>query len=441
MHAPHDLRPLQLPSVAEAKAIFAGLMLVVFLAALNQTIVATALPTIGRAFNDFENLSWVVTAYLLTSTAVAPLYGKISDIYGRRATILASIGIFLAGSAVCAIAPDMTLLVIGRALQGIGGGGILPVAQAIMADAIAPRERGRYQAYMGIVWVTSGVGGPILGGVLSEHFHWSLIFWINLPLAIAAAMMTYTRLERLPRHERRHKLDIVGAGLMMAAAVSLLLALTWGGTRYPWLSPPIIALLAGSGILSFAFVWRLTHAPEPFLPLSVMSEPIMYMGTAANSFAMGASIGLVIFVPLYYELVHHLSASDSGLALVPLALTTPGSILSGRAMLHMRRYKWVPLVGLTIGIAGLGLLIWQPALSLWGVIVIMSLVGIAVGTVFPVCTVSIQNAVPNHQVGVAMGAMNFFRALASAFAVAVMGAILLAGIGVAVGRASSAAAV
>ncbi|HWN49875.1 MAG TPA: MFS transporter, partial [Xanthobacteraceae bacterium] len=268
---------------AEARTIFVGLMLAVFLAALNQTIVATALPTMGRYFNDFENLSWIVTSYLLTSTAVAPLYGKLSDIHGRRIVMLASIGVFAAGSAACAVAPDMVSLILGRALQGIGGGGILPVAQAIMADAIAPRERGRYQAYMAIVWVTSGVGGPILGGVLSEHFHWSLIFWINLPLALAAAMMTYTRLARLPRHERRHKLDILGAGLMMAAAVSLLLALTWGGTRYPWLSPPIVALLVGSGILSLAFGWRLTQAPEPFLPLSVMADPIMYMGTAANS--------------------------------------------------------------------------------------------------------------------------------------------------------------
>ena len=426
---------------AEARTIFVGLMLTVFLAALNQTIVATALPTMGRYFNDFENLPWIVTSYLLTSTAVAPLYGKLSDIHGRRTVMLTSVGIFAAGSAACAAAPDMLSLILGRALQGIGGGGILPVAQAIMADAIAPRERGRYQAYMAIVWVTSGVSGPILGGVLSEHFHWSLIFWINLPLALAAAVTTYTRLKRLPRHERRHKFDIPGAGLMMAAAVLLLLALTWGGTRYPWLSLPIIALVAASGILSLGFGWRLTQAPEPFLPLSVLANPIMYMGTAANSFAMGASIGLVIFVPLYYELVHHLSASDSGLALVPLALTTPGSILSGRAMLHMRNYKWVPLVGLVVGIAGLGLLIWQPALALWGVIVIMSLVGIAVGTVFPVCTVSIQNAVPNHQVGVAMGAMNFFRALASAFAVAIMGAILLAGLGVTLARGGNAGAV
>jgi EmrB/QacA subfamily drug resistance transporter len=425
------LRPL---TPAEARAVFVGLMLSVFLSALNQTIVATALPTMGRAFNDLENLPWIVTAYLLTSTAVAPLYGKLSDIHGRRTVMLAGIVIFAAGSVACAIAPGMLTLVLGRALQGVGGGGILPVAQAIMADAITPKERGRYQAYMAIVWVSAGLGGPILGGLLAEHFHWSLIFWINLPLAAGAAAMTWTRLRKLPRYERRHRLDILGAGLMMAAAVLLLLALTWGGARFPWLSAPIIALVAASIILSFALAWWLARAPEPFLPLAVMAEPIMYTGTAANSFAMGASIGLVIFVPLYYELVHHLSASDSGLALVPLALTTPGSILSGRAMLYLRHYKRVPMAGLAAGIAGLAVLVWQPALPLWGVIVIMSLIGIALGTVFPVCTVSIQNAVPNHQVGVAMGAMNFFRALASAFLVAIMGAILLAGLGVTSGR-------
>src|SRR6202521_3961707 len=243
MHAPPaELTAPKTLTPAEARTIFVGLMLTVFLAALNQTSVATALPTLGRYFNDFENLPWIVTSYLLTSTAVAPLYGKLSDIHGRRTVMLASIGIFVAGSAACAAAPDMLLLILGRALQGTAAGGILPVAQAIMADAIAPRERGRYQAYMAIVWVTSGVGGPILGGVLSEHFHWSLIFWINLPLGLAAALMTHTHLKRLPRHDRPHKLDILGAGLMMAAAVVLLLALTWGGTRYPWLSLPIVTL-------------------------------------------------------------------------------------------------------------------------------------------------------------------------------------------------------
>jgi multidrug resistance protein len=190
---------------AEARAVFGGLMLSVFLSALNQTIVATALPTMGRAFNDLENLPWIVTAYLLTSTAVAPLSGKLSDIHGRRTVMLASIAIFAAGSAVCAAAPNMLALILGRALQGVGGGGIMPVAQAIMADAITPKERGRYQAYMAIVFVSAGLGGPILGGLLAEYFHWSLIFWINLPLAAGAALMTWTRLRTLPRYERRRQ--------------------------------------------------------------------------------------------------------------------------------------------------------------------------------------------------------------------------------------------
>src|SRR5262245_56575510 len=189
-------------SHAEVRAIVVGLMLAMFLAAVNQTIVATAMPTIGRQFDDFENLSWIVTAYLLTSTAVAPLYGKLSDMYGRRAVMLAGIGVFVLGSAVCALAPR--LLVLGRGLQGLGGGGILPVAQSILADVIAPRARGRWQAYMGSVWVSAGALGPVLGGVLSEHFHWSLVFWVNLPLGIAAALMTQRRLKNLPRHDRPH---------------------------------------------------------------------------------------------------------------------------------------------------------------------------------------------------------------------------------------------
>jgi MFS family permease len=283
---------------------------------------------------------------------------------------------------------------------------------------------------MGIVWVTSGVGGPILGGVLSEHLHWSLIFWLNVPLCLAAALMTHTRLKLLPRHERPHKLDVLGAGLMMASAVLLLLALNWGGTRYAWTSLPVVGLIAAAGLFSLAFAWRLTHAPEPFLPMSVLANPVMRMGTAANSFSMGASIGLTIYVPLYYEVVHHLSASDSGFALIPLALTTPGSILSGRAMMHMQHYKRVPMVSLVLGLVALALLVWQPALPLAIVIALMAVVGFSVGTVFPICTVSIQNAVPHYQVGVAMGAMNFFRALASAFAVAIMGAIILVGVGV-----------
>ena len=417
---------------ADVRVIFLGLMLTIFIGAINQTIVATALPTIGREFDDFENLSWIVTAYLLTSTAVAPLFGKLSDIYGRRAIMLAVLGMFVLGSAACALAPNMLLLIVGRALQGIGGGGLLPLAQIIVADVITPRERGRYQAYASVAWVSAGIAGPVLGGALAEHLHWSWIFWLNVPLGVAAALMSYTTLRRLPRHERPHKLDLVGAALLMAAAIPLLLALTWGGTRYPWLSPIILTLIAASFVLSAAFAWRLTRAPEPFLPLPILANQVVRWGTAASSCAVGSSIGLTIFLPLYYELVHKLSATDSGLALIPIvAMSTPGSILSGRAMMHMRHYKLSGIAGLAVSAVALAVLAWRPDLPLSTVIILTSIAGMGIGTVYPLATVSVQNAVPMHQVGTATGTMNFFRALNSALVVAVMGAIVLAGFGAA----------
>jgi MFS family permease len=290
--------------------------------------------------------------------------------------------------------------------------------------------RGRYQVYMGTVWVSAGAAGPVLGGVVAEHLHWSLVFWVNLPLGLAAALMTHRRLRGLPRHDRPHRLDLLGAALMMGAAVPLLLALTWGGARFPWVSPVILALLVSSGLLSLAFAWRLSTAPEPFLPIPVMANPIMRWGTAATSFAMGTSIGLTIFVPLYYEVVHKLSATRSGLAMIPIvAMTTPGSIMSGRAMMYLKHYKWVPIVGLTLSIAALAVLAWHPRMPLNGVLVTLSVVAIGIGSVYPVATVSIQNAMARHQQGIAMGAMNFFRSLGSALVVAVMGAIILAWLG------------
>ena len=423
------IAPLAKVSHAEVRTIFFGLMLAALLAALNQTIIATALPTIGRHFADFENLSWIVTAYLITSTAVAPLYGKLSDIYGRRAMMATGIGLFIAGSALCGAAPDMTTLILGRGLQGIGGGGILPLCQSVIADVVAPRERGRYQAYMGVVWVTSGVAGPVLGGVLAEHFHWSAIFWINVPLGLAAAYLSHRNLARIPRHERRHKLDLIGAVLMMASCVPLLLALTWGGTRFAWSSPQILGLIAVSFVLSLAFGWRLARAPEPFLPLTVLNNPVMRTGTACASLSMGVSIALTIFVPLYFEVVHGLTATESGIALIPLALTTPGSLLSGQAMLYWKHYKRAPVIGLWLALVALAALMWRPDLPLLYVTLLLCVVGTAIGLVYPVTTVSIQNAVPHAQVGIAMGALNFFRSLASAFVVAAMGAILLAGLG------------
>lgn len=426
----------------EVLIIISGLALAMFLSALNQTIVATALPTIGRAFGDFENLSWVVISYLLTSTVVAPLYGKLSDIYGRRGMMLVALGVFMAGSAASAAAPSMLMLILGRGLQGIGGGGIVPLAQSIIADAVPPRERGYYQAYTGAIWIIAGAAGPVLGGVIAEHLHWSMIFWLNVPLTLAAALLSHHQLKLLPRHERAHKLDLVGASLMMLSAIALLLALTWGGTRYPWLSQQIVTLLIAAAVLSALFIWWVLRAPEPFLPIAVLTNPVMRVGTITTSCSQGVSIGLTIFVPLYYELVHGLSASDSGLALIPIVvMTTPGSFLSGRALLYFDHYKLLPIVLLCCAAFGVSLLVVHPLMPVWGVALIMCLVGLGTGSSYPTVTVSIQNAVAHHQIGIAMGAMNFFRALASAFVVAVMGAIMLAQVGTAPQRGAASSAV
>ncbi len=418
-------------SHAEARTVIIGLMLTMFLGALDQTIVATALPTMGRAFQDVENLSWVVTSYLLTATVSTPLFGKLSDIYGRRLVMLTGIAIFIIGSVACALAPSMLALILARALQGIGGGGLMSLTQTIIADIVTPRERGRYQGYIGAVFASSSIGGPVLGGVLTEHVHWSLIFWINLPLGLIALAMTSNVLRRVPVQNRKHALDWPGAALMMAAAISLLLALSWGGVRFPWLSVPIIALVIGSALLWAAFSWRLMHAGEPFLPVNVLANPIVRCATLAGTACMGTLVGLTIFVPLYFETIIHLSASQSGLALIPLmGATVVSSTLSGRLMVVVDHYKRMALGGILLAILALGALsIWPVGLPIYGTMALLSVVGFGIGAVFPIATVAMQNAVSRGHMGIATGAMNFFRSLGAALVVALFGAIVLGGIG------------
>jgi len=415
----------------EILRIIIGIMLAMFLGALDQTIVATALPTIGRHFNDLGNLAWIVTAYLLTGTAVTPLYGKLSDIYGRRVMMLAAIGLFIAGSIACALSPSMEALIVARALQGAGGGGLMALAQTIIADVVSPRERGRYQGYIGAVFATSSVGGPVLGGFLTEHLDWSLIFWINVPLGLLALGVTTEALKLVPYQPRKHRLDFIGALLMICAAVVLLLALSWGGRDYAWISLPIGLLLLLSAVLWILFAWRLAATKEPFLPLSVLANPVVRSAALTGACNMGALVGMTIFVPLYFEVVLHLSASQSGLALIPLmAASVLGSTLVGRAMTRVVHYKRVPLVGLTAAILSLGALaIWPASMPLALVLFVMAVIGVGLGTVFPISTVCLQNAVPHAQMGIATGAANFFRALFSSLVVAILGAIVLGGLG------------
>ncbi|MGH6641989.1 MAG: MDR family MFS transporter [Bradyrhizobium sp.] len=409
----------------EVRTILISLMLTMFLAALDQTIVATALPTIGRQFGDVSNLSWVITAYLLASTAVAPVFGTLSDIYGRRAMIIAALSLFIAGSILCALAPNMPILILARGLQGLGGGGIMPVVQTVISDVVSPRERGQYQAYFSGVWVAAGIGGPVVGGVFAEHLHWSMIFWINVPLALAALALLLPKMAKIPVFHRRRKVDWLGGVLLMASAVVFMLVLTWGGNRYLWLSPTIIAMLGASAALALSFVWHARKADEPFLPLPLMGGTVVPYAMAAGGCALGAITGLTVNLPLYYEVVYHLSASEAGLALIPLAaISTCGAAIAGRTMARAKHYKRVAITGTLIAAVSGGALALT-TLPLWGLLVLLSVFALGLGTTFPVSVVSLQNSVARPQIGTVTGAMNFFRSLMSSFTVAAFTAILL----------------
>jgi EmrB/QacA subfamily drug resistance transporter len=400
-----------------------------FLAALDQTIVATALPTIGRQFHDVSNLSWVITAYLLASTAVAPVFGTLSDIYGRRAMIIAALSMFIVGSILCALAPNMPVLIVARGLQGLGGGGIMPIVQTVISDVVTPRERGQYQAYFSGVWMAAGIGGPVLGGVFAEHLHWSMIFWINVPLGLASLTLLLPKMRKIPVFHRRRKIDWVGGLLLMSAAVVFMLVLTWGGNRYPWLSPPIIAMIGASVALALTFVWHAANADEPFLPLSLLGGRVVPYAMASGGCALGAMLGLTVHLPLYYEVVYHLSASEAGLALIPLAaVSTGGAAVAGRTMARARHYKRVAIIG-TACAAVVGCALAFTVLPLWALLVLLSLFAFGLGTAFPVSVVSLQNSVGRSQIGTVTGAMNFFRALMASFTVAAFTAILLMALG------------
>ncbi|MBS9476609.1 MDR family MFS transporter [Ancylobacter radicis] len=412
---------------ADIRTIIIGVMLAMFLSALDQTIIATALPTIGAHFGDLENLSWIVTAYLLTGTAVTPLVGKLADIHGPRPVLRVAIALFLVGSVACALAPSMLWLIAGRAVQGLGGGGLIALAQTIVALMIAPRERGRYQGYFAAVFITSSIAGPVLGGFFAEHLHWSLIFWINLPIGLVAAAMSDRALRRLPAHHHPHRLDLLGALLMCAATVALLLALSWGGARFAWLSLPVLGLVGVSVLLWLAFVARVATAAEPLLPISIMANKVVRAGVPAAAFAMGTLVGLSIVLPLYLEGVMRLTASESGLALIPLMSgVVIGATGAGRIMGRVRHYKRVALAGLLMAIGALLVIAAEPLqVPLWGLASCFALAGIGLGTVLPISTVAVQNAVAMPQIGVATGLINFFRSLGAAVLTAGFGAIVV----------------
>jgi EmrB/QacA subfamily drug resistance transporter len=404
--------------------VFGALMLGMFLAALDQTIVSTALPTIVGDLGGLEHLSWVVTSYLLASTVSTPLYGKLGDMFGRKPVFLAAIMIFLAGSMLAGLSRTMGELVGFRALQGIGAGGLMVGAQAIIADIVAPRERGRYMGLIGSVFALASVAGPLLGGFLVEAISWRWVFYVNMPIGALAILVVATRLHlRVPR--QRHEIDFLGAALLSAGVTALILVTTWGGNQYAWGSAQIVGLAAVGLALLTAFVWQERRAAEPVIPLTLFASGVFRVAGALG-FVIGlAMFGAIIFIPLFLQLVYGVSPTSSGLRMLPLmAGLLTASILSGRAITRIGRYKAFPIAGTAITTAGMVLLSrLEVDTAPWLASVYMLVVGVGIGLVMQVLVLVVQNDAPARDVGVATSTATFFRSMGGSLGVALFGAI------------------
>jgi len=408
---------------AALRTVFIALMLGMFLAALDQTIVAVALPHIVTDFGALDHISWVVTSYLLASTISTPIYGKLGDMYGRKPVFLVAILIFLAGSMLAGLSQDMAELIGFRALQGIGAGGLMVGVQAIIADIVPPRDRGRYMGLIGSVFAVASVAGPLLGGFLTG-ISWRWIFYVNVPIGIVAVVIVSTRLHLHTPH-RQHRIDYLGAALLSGGVGALILLATWGGTQYRWGSREIIGLgIVGVALLA-AFVWQERRAAEPLLALHLFRSPIFSVANAMG-FTIGmAMFGAIIFIPLFLQIVYGASPTGSGLRMIPLMgglLVT--AVLSGRAISRIGRYRPFPIAGTAVLVVGMFLLslldVQTPA---WVASAYMVVVGVGLGLVMQVLVLAVQNDARPQEIGVATSSATFFRSMGGAFGVALFGTI------------------
>lgn len=411
----------------EIRVVFASLMLAMLLAALDQNIVAVALPQMGADLRGFDLLAWVVSAYLIASAVATPVFGKLGDLFGRRTALSAAILCFVAGAVACALAPTMPALVAARAVQGVGGGAIIAVVQAAVADVVTPRERGRYQIYFSSVHVVASVAGPVAGGLLAQYLSWHWIFWLNVPLALLALAVSRRTLALLPNPTGPARIDYAGALLLSAGLVALLVGVTRTGMGVPFAEPAQLGSFSAALVLLAAFAWWEGRAAEPLLPLSLFAIPTVRLSCLILFVGYMQLVALTVMVPLRTQMLAGAPAGAAALRLLPLTLAGPlGAYLAGRIMQRSGSTHALQVWG--AGLVAVGL----PALATArdaAELAVLALVGIGIGMQFPTSLVAIQNAVPAKHVGIATATAAFSRSLGAAIGLAVLGAVLVALLG------------
>ena len=411
-------------SQRQVRAVFVGLMVSLLLSSLDGTIVATALPTIAGHLGGLEHIAWVATAYLLTSTAATPLFGKLSDLYGRKPLFRAAILIFLVGSLLAAVSQTFLELVLARGVQGIGGGGLMSMAFVIIGDVVPPRERGRYVGFLTSVFAFGAVVGPLVGGFIVDAASWRWIFIINLPIGVAAWFVTSVALQ-VPFNRRDARVDLVGALVLICGVTAIILMTTWGGKEYAWGSPLILGLGGLGAALVAMFCWWEAKVPEAILPMRLFRNPVFTVAIGIGFFLGSALYCSDAFLPLFLQAVTGTSATKAGLLLTPMmAGVTISAIGSGRITTRTGRYKYWPILGL--GSAALGVFMLgriHAGIGRGEVSLAMLILGFGLGMTMPIMTLAVQNSVEWSDLGVASSAVTFIRSLGGAIGLAVYGAV------------------